>query len=279
MNTKLILVEGIPGSGKTTAAQAIQAWLAQRELPAKLYLEGNWDHPADFESVACLDEAQFAALLARFPAYQDVLDLWTVGKGDQRFFSYRKIEQEAGNRVPVELIQALAHYEIYELPLEKHLRLLAERWQEFAGQAAVGQEIFVFECCFLQNPLTMLLGRNDAPPGSAQEHILKLAEIIHPLNPVLIYLNPGDVRETLCRVAQSRPPEWLDFVIGYHTQQGHGKAQGWQGFDGLVHFYEMRHKIELELLWCLPWPSCQVLHTEWDQDWRKISAFLEIQFK
>jgi hypothetical protein len=277
MSTKLILVEGIPGSGKTTAAQLIQAWLAGRGSPTKLYLEGNWDHPADFESVACLDEAQFAALLAQFPADQPVLERHAVVKGEQRFFSYRKMEQEAGASVPAELIQALARYEIYELPLARHLHLLLERWQEFAGQAVVGQDIYIFECCFLQNPLTMLLGRNNAPLEMAQEHILKLAEIIRPLDPLLIYLDPGNVDETLRRVARTRPPEWLDFVIEYHTQQGHGKAQGWQGFDGTVRFYEMRHAIELDLLPRLPWPAGRVIHTSWEQDWREIRSFLEIQ--
>ncbi len=40
MNTKLILVEGLPGFGKSTAAALIQEILKERHIPTELYLEG-----------------------------------------------------------------------------------------------------------------------------------------------------------------------------------------------------------------------------------------------
>jgi DNA polymerase III delta prime subunit len=51
--TRLYIFEGVPGSGKTTSAK----WLKSRlgEI-AKLFLEGDPEHPADYESVACLTE-------------------------------------------------------------------------------------------------------------------------------------------------------------------------------------------------------------------------------
>ena len=107
-------------------------------------------------------------------------------------------------------------------------------------------------------------------------HILETAEIVRHLDPILIYLHPGEAGETLRRVAQVRPQEWLDFVIAYHTQQGHGKAQGWQGFEGMVKFYEMRQAIELELLAHLPWRSLLVSHLDWAQDHARISAYLAL---
>jgi thymidylate kinase len=58
MNTKLIVVEGIPGSGKTTTANFIKELLDERNISNQLFLEGDLNHPADFESVACLDETE-----------------------------------------------------------------------------------------------------------------------------------------------------------------------------------------------------------------------------
>jgi len=109
-------------------------------------------------------------------------------------------------------------------------------------------------------------------------HILETAEIVRHLDPILIYLHPGEAGETLRRVAQVRPQEWLDFVIAYHTQQGHGKAQGWHGFDGMVKFYEMRQAIELDLLPRLPWDILLVPHEGWDQDQARITAYLDARF-
>ena len=276
MSTKLVIVEGIPGSGKTTAAQFIRDWLAQRGARTALYLEGDLDHPADYESVACLNESEYARLLEQFPTFQDLLEQRAVLKDGERFLGYRKLQLEFGEQLPNGLIRQLANYEVYELPIAKFQRLLLERWRAFAERAAQSDEVYIFECCFLQNPLTMYLGRHDEPIEAAQEHILQTAEIIASLDPILIYLHPGEAGETLRRVAQVRPQEWLDFVIAYHTQQGHGKAQGWQGFEGMVKFYEMRQSIELDMLTCLPWRSLLVPHVDWAQDQARISAYLSL---
>ncbi|MCL4544720.1 MAG: hypothetical protein M1118_09020 [Chloroflexi bacterium] len=44
-DTKLILIEGLPGSGKTTTAGVLAATLAQRGLAVSCFLEAQPDHP------------------------------------------------------------------------------------------------------------------------------------------------------------------------------------------------------------------------------------------
>jgi hypothetical protein len=275
--TKLILVEGLPGSGKTTTAVFIAEWLQKRGVETAVFLEGNLDHPADFESVACLDAAELAVLKAQFPDYIDFLERQVLVDGDDYFFRYRALQQTIPN-LPEALITALARYEIYELPANKFRRLLLRRWQRFADSAAAGTVTYIFECCFLQNPLTMMLGRYDEPVEEGQAFVLELAAAIQVLQPRWFYLEISDVRTSLEQIAQSRPPEWLDFVTAYHTQQGHGKAQGWQGFNGLVSFYEMRKAIELSLLPQLPFPGLLVQHTNWQADQAQIDRFLSQTF-
>jgi hypothetical protein len=275
--TKLLLVEGLPGSGKTTTAVFMVEWLQRHGVETAVVLEGNLDHPADFESVACLDAAELAVLKAQFPDYLDFLERQVLVDGDDYFFRYRALQQTIPS-LPEALITALAHYEIYELPADKFRRLLLRRWQRFADSAAAGAVTYIFECCFLQNPLTMMLGRHDEPVAAAQAFVLELAASVQALQPRWLYLETSDVRTSLTQIAQSRPQEWLDFVIAYHTQQGHGKTQGWQGFDGLVNFYEMRQAIELDLLPQLPFPSLLVPHTNWEADQAQIDQFLSQTF-
>ncbi|HRQ38578.1 MAG TPA: hypothetical protein PLD25_11780 [Chloroflexota bacterium] len=271
--TKLFVVEGLPGSGKTTTAVFIADWLAKQGMETAVFLEGDLNHPADFESVAYLDRQEYEELLAHFPAHAAFLQSQAIEEGEGYFFRYRALQQSYPD-LPELLIAALAPYEIYEQPVPTFQRLLRWRWQRFAETAAAGETIFIFECCFLQNPLTMLLGRHDEPIPATEAFILELAEVVRGLRPCLIYLHPGDVRATLTKIAGERPSAWLDFVIAYHTQQGHGRAQGWQGFDGLVQFYEMRQAIELALLPRLPFPHLLLPHTDWPQDQARIAAFL-----
>lgn len=273
IRTKLILVEGLPGSGKTTTALFVANWLQAQGVDAAVFLEGDLNHPADFESVACLDGQAYAALLTRFPAEADFLQSQVIQDEDDYFFSYRALQQNYPH-LAESVIAALAQDEIYELPAPTFQRLLRRRWQRFAATAVTGEKTFIFECCFLQNPLTMLLGRHNEPVSAAEAFILELADMVQELRPCLIYLNPGEVRTTLTKITQERPAAWLNFVIAYHTQQGYSKAMGWQGFDGLVHFYEMRQNIELRLLPRLPFPYLRLPHTDWPQDQAHIATFL-----
>jgi hypothetical protein len=174
MMTKLILVEGLPGSGKTTTAVFVANWLQRQGWDAALFLEGSLDHPADFESVACLDARQYAALLARFPAEAPFLRRQAVLEGDDILFRYRALQQNCPD-LDEALITALAQYEIYELPIATYQRLIERRWRRFAATAASGNAIYIFECCFLQNPLTMFLGGHDEPVIAAETFILELA--------------------------------------------------------------------------------------------------------
>ena len=56
--SQLILVEGIPGSGKTTMAEFVDRWLERNGLRSRLYTEGNLDHPADYKEHAWFTQAE-----------------------------------------------------------------------------------------------------------------------------------------------------------------------------------------------------------------------------
>ncbi len=272
MRTKLVIVEGIPGSGKTTTAQFVRDWYSSQGTTPHLYLEGDLNHPADFESVACLDEGEYAGLIARHGEHKALLEQAVAVRGTDTFFSYRKLKNEFGDQMPETLLTDLASYEVYELPPEKYTRLILDRWETFVSQPVGQDEVTIFECCFLQNPLTTLLGRHNWDISTAQATVAQLARLIDRLSPVLIYLKPGNVRETLKRVAQTRPQAWVDFLIAYFTQQGYGKVRGLRGFDGVVTFYEMRQAVELDFLKRLAWP--QLLIDSSDGNWAQYDALI-----
>jgi hypothetical protein len=271
--TKLILVEGLPGSGKTTLAGAVATRLQDRGVRAGLYLEGNLDHPADFESVAYLSPQEDAALRERFADEGALLDRHAIRDGNDIFYRYRALrESEPG--MSAGLLSALSQHEVYEQPAGTYRRLLLERWRRFAERAREQETVYVFECCLLQNPLTMMLGRHSEPVEEAKRFVRELSGTVTTLQPRLIYLKPENVRERLERVARSRPPEWLEFVIAYHTQQGHGKLRGWQGLDGLIEFYKMRQEIEIELLGQLDLLHTIIEHRGWERDHDRAFEFV-----
>jgi hypothetical protein len=280
---RLVLIEGVPGSGKTTTAQFVRDWLKNRGLRPRLYLEGDLDHPADYESVACLTLPEYTRLLEKYPAQGALLARHAVFLRGEYFIPYRKLADRYGDALPAGLIDDLAGCEIYELPVEKYCRLAAGRWQDFTTWALAGDSTFIFECCFLQNPLTVLLAKHNLDAAEAAAHIRRLVEITHPLEPILIYLDPPDIRATLEEAARNRPQEWLAFVTAYITGQAWGSANrrsGETGFDGLLRFYAMRRDLEKDLFaQLLPLSTHKLWLDNAGLDWahttRQVAEFLE----
>ncbi len=271
---KLILLEGIPGSGKSSAGAALQNFLESDQIPSHFWREGDFDHPADFEGVACFNQPQFEALLSRHPALVDLLQEHTSVRGDDYLLKYRKLQALHPQKVDRVLMDECSQLDVYDgLPVDEYCRLALERWRDFC-HAKRSDEVTLLECCFLQNPLTVMLARHNADPQAARQHIEKITEIIRALNPLVIYLHPRNVADTLQHVRAQRPKEWADFVTGYLTEQAYGKAHHLSGFDGVIQFYSKRQTLEMDILRSLPIQHLVVEHSgrEWDRCEKEIAA-------
>mgnify|MGYP002396559806 CR=1 FL=1 len=74
MKPKLFIVEGLPGSGKTTWASSIHKLLRERGLTAQLHLEGDPRHPADYEATAWMTRRTYRQIRSQYPDHQEILE-------------------------------------------------------------------------------------------------------------------------------------------------------------------------------------------------------------
>ncbi len=91
MSVKLFLVEGLPGSGKTTTAEALTRLLQEQQINTRLHIEGDLNHPADYESVAYLTLGEWTDFQSKY-ASLDVLRFTEVFN-DYVLISYRQCNQ------------------------------------------------------------------------------------------------------------------------------------------------------------------------------------------
>lgn len=244
--SKLILVEGIPGSGKSTIAEWVHAELERAGRPCELYLEGNPAHPADYEATAYFTPAAFDDVCRRYPQGADHLHRLVERRDGACFVPY--LQAARAGELSGDLLDEVGKNDIYELEsVPLHRRLIAERWRAFTGRALEKEVVTVFECCFLQNPLVVLLGKHNRE-DDAREQVHQLADIVRPLKPVVVYLAPADVRATLERARGERPQGWVDFVSAYFSEQAWGQAQGVEGYEGMIQFHELRQQLDREIL-------------------------------
>lgn len=247
MTPKLVFIEGLPGSGKTTTAQLVHETLTDMNLHSRLFIEGNLDHPADYDGVACFTEHEFDELLRSHEDFRDLLNNRIRKQGSNYFLEYSKIKNETGLDFPDKLLHAVVKNDVYELPLEQNRKLITERWKKFTASAAHGSDIFVFDCCFIQNPVTMGMIKHGAPKEDVVSYVKELEIIVDRLNPLLIYVGQNDLDHSFRKAVKERPKEWSEGFMEYYTNQGYGKQKGYTGLEGTLQVLKARRDWEAEI--------------------------------
>ena len=269
MKTKLFIVEGIPGSGKTTTAQFLRDQVEKSGENPMLYLENAHYHPVDIDNLAALNSRQYEQMLATFDVYQPYLTEIAEFRQNEVLLHYLRWFNLYDGDIPKDLIDALMEYDAHDtLSPDRYLDLLVERWATFAEEAQKTDEITILECSLLQNPITVFVGKHNYNIACVKLIVNEIADSVRDLQPVLIHLRGDSVRGTLQRVIESRPRQWLDAVIDYVTNQGYGKRHKLEGLEGVFCFYEMMQTLEDEITAQLDWRTLVVNNTDWD--WERI---------
>ena len=246
----IVMVEGLPGSGKSTNAHELGAWLAETGGRPLHWPEGRSDHPVDFENVSLVSYSLLTHIREKDPAAWYELrahaerypDGWIIRHTDQLDVPQAIAEQ----------VRRCDAYDGYVTP-DLHARALAESWRRF-GTRVPTRQVQIWECVLIQNPVCAFIARFDQSAEALAGHVRRLVDAVRAHNPMLVYLDPGDPASVLRRAAEERPPWWRDMVVEYHTGQGYGLRRGLQGFDGYVEFMRMRRELEREMISTLDLP-------------------------
>lgn len=248
MKTKLIMVEGLPGFGKSTTSRMIHDILSERNIEARLVMEGDADHPADYEGTACLTEEEFGQLLQAAGPFKEILIERAAKKGSWNLLPYQKLKSEYGTSFPDDLYHSLSKQDIYELPLDLNRRLITDRWEAFAERALHEPIVTIFECCFIQNPVTIGMVKYDETEDQVMDYVLGLEKAILPLNPVLFYIEQDNLEYAFRKAVRERPKAWSAGFVHYYTRQGYGKHRGLEGVEGTLQVLEARRELEYRIL-------------------------------
>lgn len=267
LNTKLILVEGLPGSGKSTSAQLVYDILKEQGKDVELVLEGDVDHPADYEGVAIFTPLEWEELCERHQSHQTLINRTAFYEEGNYFLPYRKMQQDDQSRLPTSVFDDIFKQDIYEISFERNMELIAAKWKRFSEAAAVQKKIYVFECCFIQNPVTVSMVKYNRHDEESIRYVRTLEDAIGSLNPRLIYIDQKEYDYTFKKAVEERPTEWSSGFIDYYTQQGYGQAHGYSGMDGTLQVLHARKQLEKKIMneLSLPWTLIDNSHYDREQ--------------
>lgn len=262
MNSRLILVEGIPGAGKTTTARKIKEKLIDEGKEAILYEEGM-SHPADMAWNACLKEDEYNDFIKKCS------EMW---EGSKKSISKEELISRIQRQTRIEDNNVILAYTKIDFPEDCYWSLIGDvaskeicdgrksldefrdihlrRWSKFAEQALLNDNIYIFECAFLQNHIFELLGVYEKSDEEIYLYLKSLLETVKSLSPSIVYIEPSSVEDIIIQAANERKspegsrPDWIDEVANWVSNMNFGKSHNLKGIGGVFYFCKERLRID-----------------------------------
>lgn len=272
MKNRLILVEGMPGSGKTTISKKIRDYLVNKGIDVILYSEGDM-HPADMAWNALLTREEYNNAINENIEYKKIIKANSIFEDDYVIVAYTKLGFHNNENKLMDYLEA---HEIYDgrVSIEIFKDIHLKRWVKFRNLMKEDKnKVVIFECAFLQNHVNELLAIYEKDLNYIREYLNELIKTVSELNPKLIYLKQLSAKETLARVSKERVsdnkeiyPDWIEMVSQYFESSNYGKHNNINGFDGLVRYFEQRQIIELDVIKSLPIDNLIVDNKNYDYE-------------
>jgi len=214
VGTRLIIVEGLTGSGKSIMAHFIARQLEYNGIAASWLHEGEFSHPI-------------------------LTDLDTS--------------------------------------IENYIAQVRANWVAFVDQVGSSTEVRVVEACFFSNLLETLMAYNVAGSRIVQ-FAAELQAFSEPLNPTLVYLVQEDLEQALVRNFDNRGTGFRDFVIDLATSTPLAKDRGWEGYAGMLLYWQEFVALTDELFKGFPYRKLKIDNTagDWETYNRQVTDLLSI---
>ena len=237
MKTRLIIVEGLPCSGKSTTSKNIAKYLSSLDIENTLYEEGDLNHPADYEYHSYITKTVFEDLTR---GLKSKVEKESIKVLDGYVFPLNKAEGEEK--------EILVKYKIYDsLPWKIEKDVMLDKWERFYKNCKK-DKIHIFECCMIQNPMCETMMRFDFNTDKSEKFIKSILNRVSGLNPLLIYLKIDNVEKRVRNISSKRHKEWLEFVISYHENGKFARKRNLEGFMGYIECLKNRQERELEIV-------------------------------
>jgi len=208
---RLVIVEGIVGSGKSTTTRFIATSLEKANRRARPIPEATMPHPT----------RAFGELAH---PYQPWLDVTPAELADQSL----------------------------------------SKWRSFVDSACALDTVSVLDGQLFHGDLTNLF-LMEAGRAAIAEYSRAVEEIIHPLNPLLIYLYQEDVERALRAIAAQRDDAWVKYQIDWKLQAPYSRRRGLGGLKGLIALYKDYQELTDELYAGLDLAKLAIENSQ--QDW------------
>jgi thymidylate kinase len=164
-----------------------------------------------------------------------------------------------------------------DISIEKYMAEMRANWVAYVNQIGNNEEVHVVEACFFNNLLETLLAHN-VERAQIIQYAAELQAIIQPLNPTLVYLVQEDVEAALERNFNHRGSDFRNHVIELATSTPLTKVRGWEGYDGMLLYWQEFVALTDELFQRFPSRKLKIDNTagDWDAYNQQVLGYLAL---
>lgn len=212
IESRLILLEGLPATGKSTNSSFILSQLNYNGIPARWVHEVARPHPTLYFYEACLDYNEYGSFVEKFPVVKSIFNKIAVFRGKTVGIDLLELEWNYLGDIGEEAFEAIKQYDVWNFPIEKYAEIALEKWTSFVQKSMMeSDQVTLLDSSIFQYQVFCFLLKNMSYE-SLEEFIQKLFAIISPLKPVLIYLSRERTEDAIAFLEKERGPEFLEAI-------------------------------------------------------------------
>ena len=255
---KLILIEGLPGTGKTTITRKISDHLIKKGENVTSLFEGDDRIPSDFCEIAGIPSNEFEVVNRNYP--ENPVNHYEL-LFQTRNYVFLKFNKSSDNIAEMFKKWDMGDEHNQFMTASQYIPCALERLTYWVNANTGNQEITVIDSGFLQNPINELLFRK-ASDQQIFSFIKETFQRIGPLNPFCFYLKRANAETAVSFAKRVKGPDWaarVDAMLTYFESPD---------------FFNRRFEIELHVLPLIPHIICSVTDDDWSDAYAKMNCML-----